>query len=146
MTEDKFENKECSNDTKINRNKIQAWFDQHCFDKANCLFSFPEAQTKQPAAQQFLTADIKGQPCGGATSRFFIQHTCTVNDADQEAKYNKVSLVTACILLIAFCFINLIYYMQATSKLDQLAYDANTITAGDFTVELDVNRQQYEEL
>jgi len=51
--------------------------------------------------------------------------------------------VAACILLIAFCFINLIYYMQATSKLDQLAYDMNTITAGDFTVELDINRKMY---
>ena len=36
--------------------------------------------------------------------------------------------------------------MQATSKLDLLAYDANTITAGDFTVELDINRYQYAEL
>ena len=33
--------------------------------------------------------------------------------------------------------------MQATSKLDQLAYDMNTITAGDFTVELDINRKMY---
>jgi len=66
-----------------------------------------------------------------------------VTDADQHDKYNKVALVAAQILLIAFCFTNLIYYMQTTSKLDQLAYDANTITAGDFTVELDINREMY---
>ena len=36
--------------------------------------------------------------------------------------------------------------MQATSKLDQLAYDANTITAGDFTVELDINDKMSDEL
>ena len=66
-----------------------------------------------------------------------------MRDADQAEKYNKVSLVAACILLIAFCFINLIYYMQATSKLDQLAFDMNTITAGDFTVELDIDKDMY---
>lgn len=105
--------------------------------------NFPENQLAQPAATRFLKADIGAQNCGGATSRFFIQHTCTVTAADQAEKYNKVALVAACILLIAFCFINLVYYMQATSKLDQLAYDMNTITAGDFTVELDINRAMY---
>jgi hypothetical protein len=58
-------------------------------------------------------------------------------------KYDHVSLVVACILLIAFFFIVLIYYMQRTSKLDQLSYDMNTITAGDFTVELDINKTQW---
>jgi len=67
-----------------------------------------------------------------------------VDDADQAAKYNKVSLAAACILLIAFCFINLIYYMQTASKLDQLAFDLKTITAGDFTVELDITRDMFE--
>ena len=55
-------------------------------------------------------------------------------------------MVTACSLLIAFCFINLVYYMQATSKLDQLSYDMSTITAGDFTVELDINKEMYRNL
>ena len=36
--------------------------------------------------------------------------------------------------------------MQATSKLDQLSYDMSTITAGDFTVELDINKEMYRNL
>ena len=58
-------------------------------------------------------------------------------------KYDHVSLAVACIMLIAFFFIVLIYYMQRTSKLDQLSYDMNTITAGDFTVEMDINHDQW---
>jgi len=55
-------------------------------------------------------------------------------------KYNKVALASACITFISFCFGALIYYMQRTSKLDQQNYDMNTITAGDFTVELDLEK------
>ena len=34
--------------------------------------------------------------------------------------------------------------MQTTSKLDQLDYDINTITAGDYTVQMDINRSMWD--
>lgn len=48
-------------------------------------------------------------------------------------------------MFIAFFFILMIYYLQTTSRLDQLEYDVNTISAGDFTVELSINRNMYKE-
>ena len=81
--------------------------------------------------------------CVEESSHLFIQYSCKLNDVMLKDKYDHVSLLVATIMLIAFCFIVLIYYMQRTSKLDQLAYDMNTITAGDFTVELDINNTQW---
>lgn len=52
-------------------------------------------------------------------------------------------MASACVTFIAFCFGALIYYMQKTSRLDQLNFDMNTITAGDFTVEMDIRTAQY---
>lgn len=73
-------------------------------------------------------------------SKFFMQFSCNVTGDEFKDKYNKVALASACISFIAFCFGALVYYMQRTSKLDQLDYDMNTITAGDFTVELDLGK------
>jgi hypothetical protein len=76
-------------------------------------------------------------------SKFFMQHTCTVNGDEFKDKYNKIAMASSCITFIAFCFGALIYYMKKTSKLDQLNYDMNTITAGDFTVEMELTDSQY---
>jgi hypothetical protein len=41
-------------------------------------------------------------------------------------------------MFVAFCFMLAIYFLQKTSKIDQAEQDMNTITAGDFTVEMDI--------
>jgi len=40
-------------------------------------------------------------------------------------------------------FQRVIIYLQATSKLDMLAQDAATITAGDFTCEMDITPKMW---
>ena len=57
--------------------------------------------------------------------------------------YEVVALASALIMFVAFFFILMIYYLQTTSRLDQLEYDVNTISAGDFTVELSINRKMW---
>ena len=44
----------------------------------------------------------------------------------------------------AFIYSLLIYWLESTSKLDQVKYDLKTITAGDFTVEFDITYEMYE--
>jgi len=61
-----------------------------------------------------------------------------------KAKYNKVAFIVAIISFMAFIFGALMHYMRATSKMDQLDYDMNTITAGDFSVEMKITSKQYE--
>ena len=93
---------------------------------------------------EFLKKDIlTSNTCVEPTAHFFIQYSCTVLNEQLEKKYNKVSVATSCILLIAFCFVNLIYFMQTTSKLDQLDYDIKTITAGDYTVQMDITKSMW---
>jgi hypothetical protein len=48
-------------------------------------------------------------------------------------------------MFIAFIYIFIIYYLQKVSRLDQLEYDMNTISAGDFTVELDITAEMYQD-
>lgn len=56
--------------------------------------------------------------CVEESAHLFIQYSCKLDESMLKDKYDHVSLVVACILLIAFSFIVLVYYMQRTSKLD----------------------------
>jgi hypothetical protein len=47
-------------------------------------------------------------------------------------------------MFVAFFYILMIYYLQKTSRLDQLEYDVNTVSAGDFTVELNISKKMYD--
>ena len=48
-------------------------------------------------------------------------------------------------MFVAFFYSLVIYYMQTTTKINMLEYDMNTISAGDFTVELDITKKMYDE-
>ena len=142
----------------IDAKRVKAWFDKFCKGKATCAARFQ--LDNKPVNEQDIslaststngwikqgsgfckTADEKN--CVQKMSKFFLQHTCTVKDDAFKDKYNKIAMVSACIMFIAFCFGALVYYMKKTSKLEQLNYDMNTITASDFTVEMDITGAQY---
>ena len=56
-----------------------------------------------------------------------------------------MSNVTCLVVFTAFIYSLLIYWLQTTSKLDQVKYDLKTITAGDFTVEYDITADMYKD-
>lgn len=85
-----------------------------------------------------------GNSCSHLLANFFIQFTCEVSDDLLEVKYNQIAKATVIIMFVAFSFIMLIWYMQTTSRLQKAAYDMNTITAGDFTVEYDISAEKYD--
>lgn len=47
-------------------------------------------------------------------------------------------------MLIAYTFFIFVYQSQATSKLNWLKYDISTVTVSDFTCELEIKSQDYE--
>lgn len=49
------------------------------------------------------------------------------------------------ILLIGAIFIVLVWYMQHTSKLDGMNFDVQTVTASDYTVEMDITSSMWED-
>jgi hypothetical protein len=77
-------------------------------------------------------------------SSFFIQYNCGVGESNIHKKYEDVALVSAVFMFIALLFIVLIHFMLKTSKLEEQRFDMNTITAGDYTVELDITREMYQ--
>lgn len=58
--------------------------------------------------------------------------------------YDKIATATATIMFVAFTYMLFIWYLQKSQKIDQLENDMNTITASDFTVEMDITRGMWE--
>lgn len=155
MRKDELNNKAFS-ESAVDDTKVKAWFDEFCKGRATCAAKF-NLNNKDVTNKSLMSTSTNGwitkgsgfctndsdTNCVNKMSKFFMQHTCTVNGDEFKDKYNKIALASSCITFIAFCFGALIYYMKKTSKLDQLNYDMNTITAGDFTVEMDITDSQY---
>lgn len=75
----------------------------------------------------------------------FMQYECRPTEDQLHNKYQTVALATATIMLVAFLFTLVVYYLQTTSKLDLLQYDISTVTASDYTVEMDITPAMYKD-
>jgi hypothetical protein len=46
-------------------------------------------------------------------------------------------------MFVAFSYMLFIWYLQQSQELDRLQNDMNTITAGDFTVEMEITKDMW---
>mmetsp|Transcript_8384 Transcript_8384/g.14010 ORF Transcript_8384/g.14010 Transcript_8384/m.14010 type:complete len:683 (+) Transcript_8384:250-2298(+) len=125
-------NEQCS--SFIKADYVSKIFNDYCLGKDGCYFDVQE---------EMVDPKIKGTECLNKRSQFFVQYTCEQEESEQFRKYEDMAIVTASVIFVGIVFILLIYYLQATSKLDQKKYDVQTITAGDFTVELDISPSMF---
>lgn len=68
-----------------------------------------------------------------------------MQEEEKFEKYNKVTLSTFCVLMIAVIFILCIWYLQHTVDLGGMQYDVSTIVASDYTVEMDITDDMWKE-
>jgi preprotein translocase subunit SecG len=125
-------NVECS--AMLNQENIASYFQQDCKGQKSC-----ELDIQDPNILGSINFSLKDGACNDQRAQFFIQYTCEQSQEIQGDTYNQIALATATIMFVAFFFILLIYYLQTTSRLDQLEYDINTVSAGDFTVEFNIS-------
>lgn len=81
--------------------------------------------------------------CSLNSSVFFIQYTCIQSNDALAQKHKEASLVTALGILSCLIFLVAIYYLKRISKLMAIDWDVQTITAGDYTVELHISEKSY---
>jgi len=74
-----------------------------------------------------------------------VQYTCIQTAENQEMKYNQMCLVVSTAVLISLLFTIMIRYLYQGGKMKQIDWDMATVTAGDYTVELPIVREGYDE-
>ena len=134
-----IDNKSCSD--QLDKDMFMKDFDKNCVGYESCSFTLNTTNNKYVKKSGDKTLD---GTCNNQRSNIFIQYKCEITELEQYEKYNQLTLVTVLTMMATFLYSLLIYWLQTTSKLDQVKYDLKTITAGDFTVEYDITAEMYE--
>lgn len=97
------------------------------------LFSFTGKSLQEP--------HVAG--CNEVDSTLFVQYSCVQDPAEQQVKYEQMALAVGTAFLIAMLYTVAIRYMFQGGKIVQLEWDVATVTAGDFSVEFAIKKENY---
>ena len=86
-----------------------------------------------------------GSMCTDTTNLLFVQYSCEQNKEEQSAKFNHLIVASATASLISLLFVLNLSSLYKGGKIQQLEWDISTVTAGDYSVEFDIPRRNYEE-
>lgn len=130
-----YDNQHCS--SMLDSKQIDSFFQEKCFGKEDCALDFNSESAFWKAG-----ADTK---CHNENNFIFVQYTCEMTDAQKFAKYETISRATLIVLLCSAIFFITVYYMQHTSDLDGYVFDVQTVTAKDYTVEMDITTDMWQD-
>lgn len=131
-------NLECSG--LLDETKIKDSFKKKCFGNTNCVLDFGHEANNTNSFWKRADAT-----CQDTDNFAFVQYACEMQEEEKFEKYNKVTLSTFCVLMIAVIFILCIWYLQHTVDLGGMQYDVSTIVASDYTVEMDITDDMWKE-
>jgi hypothetical protein len=84
------------------------------------------------------------QSCHTDDGFVFIQYSCEMSEGQKHDKYNKITLSVVTVMAIAVIFILTIWYVSNQVELGSMEYDVKTIVTGDYTVELDISKDMFD--
>lgn len=73
----------------------------------------------------------------------FVQYTCIQSKEELEEKYKEMCLICAIAALIPLLFTIAIRAIYQGGKIGRIEWDVTTVTAGDYTVEIAINGEDY---
>jgi hypothetical protein len=100
---------------------------------------------------QFTTAEIYNvidtttvpENCQSKDSRVFVTYTCE-QPADLLAeKQNSTSAIACCGVFLVLIYSTVIFYFKRHSNLNQLKWDIQTITPGDYTMQMEITPEMW---
>lgn len=103
-------------------------FDDACKDKATCRFN----------ANTFVKDTGKNPKCVTGNPKIFIQYECVMDEQSTKDVQLVGLTVIQLSIMMTIIFLAVIYYLKATTNLDFKAWDIDTTTASDFTVQMPI--------
>ena len=82
--------------------------------------------------------------CVSGKASLYVQFACTQTQDELSAKHSKMSMVSCLGVFMVSIYMIVIYWFKRVSKLQQLDWDIQTITPGDYTVQMEISDKAYE--
>jgi len=90
-----------------------------------------------------MPADETADPCFNEDSQIFIQVGCIMSEADLVYK-RELALIFGCAaVFISLFVINYLDFIGKTAENNYVEWDVKTITAGDYSIEFDLDPNFY---
>ena len=106
-----------------------------------------QSSGKERYTVNFSQSDLyTGNPskmCGDPTNLLFVQYSCVQTKEQQAVKYEHLIRAVATTCLISLLFVLVLQKLYKGGKIQQLEWDISTVTAGDYTVEFDIDKNHY---
>jgi hypothetical protein len=83
--------------------------------------------------------------CGDPRSDMFIQYACVGPDDMLYKKFNDLTIVACISCFMSLLYIITIWYLKQKAYIDIKTFDLSTVTAGDYTIYLNLDNAQFEQ-
>ena len=115
---------------------LESYFNTNCYNTTSCTIDL----------YQYFQNTTDYYDCYGETSRVFMQYLCLQSDDELLYKRNE-GLGIVCLGCFAMSIYMLaVFYLDHTADLDYKLWDLSTTTAADFTAEMTIHPDQYNQL
>lgn len=84
------------------------------------------------------------EKCTSKDARLFVSYSCTQTQEVLAEKQNMTSVISCCGVLLVLIYMTVLHYFKRQSDLSQLKWDMQTITPGDYTMQLEISEDMWE--
>jgi hypothetical protein len=73
----------------------------------------------------------------------YVQYSCIIPQDNIEKRHKELSIVSCLAIFAASLYLIVLYYVKRNSKMNQLDWDIQTITPGDYTLQYEITDEAY---
>jgi hypothetical protein len=107
------------------------------------VFRTVAADGKETSNTLFDSLKTVDPSCQTINSRVFVQYQCITSESQLETKRNQAAMISGIAVLVVLIYLTVLFYFKRASHLNQMQWDIQTITPGDYTVEMEITDKQY---
>ena len=113
---------------------------QTCHDKVKCQIMMSDVKSFMNL--NYANQSVVGN-CSAPAAAFFIQAPCLFHNDEVEKRKVQGLTIASMGVFIALFFVVYVDYLRATFKNLNIEWDVKTITAGDYSVEVEITDKMW---
>jgi hypothetical protein len=115
--------------TSFNRTRLANDIESSCLGKKSC---------KLTALKSYVTSNQK--VCTDDDASFYMQFYCLHSKEELGQKRNEGTIVAGIAVFSCLFFVIMIFYLRQSTQIQKTVWDVETITAGDYAVDMTLTR------
>jgi len=81
--------------------------------------------------------------CTDINAKVFVQFTCLMSDTQMSEKREQASMISCLGVLMVLVYLTVLYFFKRSSDLNQMEWDIQTITPGDYTSQFEITAKAF---